>query len=155
MKMTKIYISISMMVALFLVPLYGQQATRAQLAEALAGCEQDLDTARRQISQLQAALQNSNELIGRRQQISDSLLANLRLQLVLQDSVQALFTANNDTLQKMVVDYREKLNQIDALYIKELKEKSRPWYLTWKGLQGLSYGLFSGAAIGLLYGLSR
>ncbi|HHJ53105.1 MAG TPA: hypothetical protein ENJ89_07910 [Caldithrix abyssi] len=125
-----------------------QQVTRAQLARALQQCEQDLDASKRQILKLQQALKASDRVMERYQAASDSLIANLKQQLAVQNSVSSLLKLNADTLQAMVNDYGKKLNEINRLYIKELKKQTRPWFLTLNGLKGLIYGLLLGGIIG-------
>ena len=125
-----------------------QQVTRAQLARALQQCEQDLDASKRQILKLQQALKASDRVMERYQATSDSLIANLKQQLAVQDSVSSLLKLNADTLQAMVNDYGKKLDEINRLYIKELKKQTRPWFLTLNGLKGLIYGLLLGGIIG-------
>ncbi len=134
--------------------LTAQQVTKAQLAKALQECEQDFDAGKRQIKILNNALNSTNTLIDRQSAISDSLITNLRGQLALQDSVTLLLKANADTLHLMVTDYSKKLDEVNSLYIRELKKRGRPWFLSGNGLQGLSYGLFIGAALGLIFGVA-
>jgi septal ring factor EnvC (AmiA/AmiB activator) len=131
-----------------------QQVTKAELVKALKACEQDLDSAKVQIRTLSDALEDTNRLIDKRATISDSLIANLKYQLFLQDSVTALFKANTDTLQRMVADYSQKLDEVNKLYVHELERQTRPWFLTGNGLKGLSYGLFVGAALGLVFAVA-
>lgn len=137
------------------VCLQAQEVTRAQLAQALQECEQDLQTGKQQIEILRNALQDTDQMIDNRKAISDSLIVNLRQQLFIQDSVTILLKANADTLQRMVVDYRQKLDEVNNLYIHELKNQTRPWFLTGNGLKGLSYGAFIGAALGIIYSITR
>ncbi len=134
--------------------LNAQQVTKAQLAKALQECEQDFQAGKQQIEILSKALKATNHLIDRQTAVSDSLITNLRTQLVLQDSVTTLLKANADTLHMMVTDYNKKLDEVNSLYIRELKKRSRPWFLSGNGLQGLSYGLFIGAALGLIFGIA-
>lgn len=129
--------------------------TRAQLAQALRECEQDLEASQRQVEILQTALTNTDTLLEQRKALSDSLISNLKEQLSLQDSVTLMFKINSDTLQLMLVDYRQKLEQVNQLYVQELKKQTRPWFLSGNGLKGLSYGVFVGAALGLVFGLAR
>lgn len=135
--------------------LKAQDVTRAELAQALQECEQDLQTSQQQIEILRSALQNTDQMIEQRKNISDSLIVNLSQQLFLQDSVTALLKVNADTLQRMVVDYSQKINEVNKLYIQELKKQTRPWFLSANGLKGLSYGAFIGAALGLTFSLTR
>ncbi len=129
-------------------PVAAQQVTRAQLARALQECEQDLEASKQQILKLQQALKASNQVMERYQAVSDSLLSNLKQQLTIQDSVSSLLKMNADTLQAMVADYSKKLDEINRLYIKELKKQSHPWFLTLNGLKGLIYGLLLGGIVG-------
>jgi len=131
--------------------LQAQTVSRAQLAAALRECENDLQASRLQIEQLQKALKASDELAGKWRSVSDSLIQNLRAQLTNQDSVTLLLKMNSDTLQTMVNDYRQKLDEIDRLYISELRRQSRPWFLTGNGLKGLIYGVLLGAVMGGLF----
>lgn len=131
-----------------------QQVTRAQLAEALQSCEQDLDSSRTQIEVLRDALNKTQLLIDTRKNVSDSLISNLRYQIIVQDSITGLLKTNSDTLQMMIVDYRDKLDEVNNLYISELKKQTRPWFLSQNGLKGLSYGLFIGAALGLIFAVA-
>lgn len=142
---------------LFILPfvLTAQDVTRAELAQALQECEQDLQTSRQQIEVLRSALQDTDQMIEQRKAISDSLIANLRQQLFIQDSVTTLLKINADTLHSMVVDYSQKLDEVNKLYVHELKKQSRPWFLSANGLKGLSYGAFIGAALGLTFSLTR
>ena len=141
----------------FILPftLHAQDITRAELAQALLECEQDLNASQQQIEILRSALQSTNQMIDQRKAISDSLIINLRQQLFLQDSVTTLLKINADTFQRMVVDYSEKLDEVNKLYIHELKKQARPWFLSANGLKGLSYGAFIGAALGLTFSLAR
>ena len=135
--------------------LIAQDVTREELAQALQECELDLQSSRQQIEILRSALQSTDQMIEQRKSISDSLIVNLRQQLFLQDSVTNLLKVNVDTLQRMVVDYSQKLDEVNTLYIHELKRQTRPWFLSANGLKGLSYGAFIGAALGLTFSLTR
>ncbi|GEM_PF-2910059 len=135
--------------------LFSQQVTKAQLAKALSECEADLEVSKQQIRKLSDALQATDNLIERHRAVSDSLISNLRQQLFIQDSVSALLKINADTLQTMVRDFQKKLDEVDRLYISELKKQSRPWYLTGHGLKGLIYGVFIGGALGLVFSLAH
>ena len=141
-------------ILLFFMNGQAQQVTRAQLAEALQSCEQDLDSSRTQIEVLRDALNKTQLLIDTRKNVSDSLISNLRYQIIVQDSITGLLKTNSDTLQMMIVDYRDKLDEVNNLYISELKKQTRPWFLSQNGLKGLSYGLFIGAALGLIFAVA-
>ncbi len=134
--------------------LAAQQVSKAQLAKALQECEQDFEAGKQQIKILNNALNSTNQLINRHSAVSDSLITNLRSQLALQDSVTLLLKANADTLHLMVTDYSKKLDDVNSLYIRELKKRGRPWFLSGNGLTGLSYGLFVGGALGLIFGIA-
>ncbi len=137
------------------VTAFAQQPGRAELAKALQQSESELETCRQTVRTLQNALSETDALITARKSVSDSLLTNLRKQLFLQDSVTILLKTNSDTLQRMVLDYSGKLDEINRLYVHELKRQTRPWFFTGNGLKGLMYGVFVGAALGLVYGLAH
>lgn len=151
MKVQRLFVLI---LFLFACQSMAQQVTKAQLAKALQECEQDSEAGKRQIEILSNALNSTNQLIERRSAVSDSLIGNLHRQLALQDSVTLLLKANADTLHLMVVDYSKKLDEVNGLYIRELKKQGRPWFLSGNGLTGLSYGLFIGGALGLIFGIA-
>ncbi len=144
-----------LLVLLFSVPLLAQQPGKAELARALQQSESELETCRQTVRTLQNALTETDMLLSARKSVSDSLLSNLRKQLSVQDSVTILLKTNSDTLQRMVLDYSDKLDEINRLYVHELKQQTRPWFFTDNGLKGLMYGIFVGAALGLVYGLAQ
>lgn len=152
-KKTLVYIFFLLLVGP--AQLFSQQVTKAQLARALSECEADLEASKLQIRKLSDALQATDALIDQHRAVSDSLISNLRQQLVIQDSVSVLLKINADTLQTMVQDFRKKLDEVDRLYISELKKQTRPWYLTGHGLKGLIYGVFIGGALGLVFSLAH
>ena len=129
--------------------------TKEQLKQALIGCEKDLNTSLKKIEQLQRALKETSELSERRKALADSLVANLQSQIRLQTQINRRLQANADTLQLMVRDYDQKLDEIAGQYRKLLAQKSRPWFFTWNGLQGLATGVLVGGALGLVFGLAH
>ncbi len=139
----------------FSTPLPAQQPGKADLAHALQQSEAELETCRQTVRTLQQALNETDALISARKEVSDSLLSNLRKQLLVQDSVTVLLKTNGDTLQRMVLDYNDKLGELNRLYVHELNQQTRPWFFTGNGLKGLMYGVFVGAALGLIYGLAH
>lgn len=135
-----------------------QTSTAQDLARALRECNNALkkcNNERKQaiakIDSLGQALQVIEELQDKRNVYTDSLVANLTQQLAIQDSVSMLLKANSDTLQVMVRDYSNKLDELDRLYIKELRKQGRPWFLTGKGLRGFATGVLIGGALGITF----
>ncbi|MHB2147984.1 hypothetical protein ACX8XP_02890 [Calditrichota bacterium LG25] len=137
---------------LLLVALVAAQ-TREELRRALAECEADLQISLHKIETLTRALETTDELIQKKEQALDSLLANLQRQIETQALIRAKLQSNADTLQLMVSDYQQKLDEVADLYRKELKKSSRPWIFTRQGLQGFTTGILIGGALGLIYGL--
>ena len=131
--------------------LQAQQVSARELAKALKECESDLDASKLQIKSLHGALEATDEIILKRKIVADSLFTNLKSQLFFQDSIAILMKMNADTLQLMVRDYSNKLDEVNELYIKELRKQSRPWFLTGNGLKGLFYGVFIGGALGVTF----
>ncbi len=129
------------------------QPDNEALIEALQSCEEDLQDCRQHVRRLRAALDSTNTLIDRRRAAADSLIKNLTRQLFIQDSVALLMQKNSDTLDTMVDDYARKLDEVDRLYVEELRKQARPWFLSGKGLTGFSYGLFIGGALGLSFAI--
>ena len=125
------------------------QVNAQELAKALRQCETELDSARIVIDNLRKALRTTEELYIRRIAYADSLSEHLTSQLNVQQSISGLLKSNTDTLQSMVRDYSKKLDEVDELYIKELRKQSRSWFLTEKGLKGFLYGAFIGSATGI------
>ncbi|MDI6792418.1 MAG: hypothetical protein QME81_06060 [bacterium] len=130
--------------------IYAQTVNCKQLAEALEGCEDDLDLCRSKVISLSKALESTEKLYQNRMVSADSLIENLKHQLLTQDSITTLLEANSDTLQMMVKDYSDKLDEVNELYIKELKREARPWFLTRSGLKGLVNGVLIGGALGAI-----
>ncbi|MHB2155867.1 hypothetical protein ACX8XN_15910 [Calditrichota bacterium GD2] len=142
----------SMVWCLLLVALVGAQ-TREELKRALSECEADLQVSLQKIETLTRALETTDQLIQKKEQALDSLLANLQRQIETQTLIRAKLQLNADTLQLMVSDYQQKLDEVADLYRKELKKSSRPWIFTRQGLQGFTTGILIGGALGLIYGL--
>ena len=144
------------LVSLFLwTPIHAQTVTKRQLAEELKKCDQMLKASQEKIKTLSSALQATDSLMLVHRAATDSLIRNLRARLAVQDSITSLMRMNSDTLQAMVRDYKAKLEEVDQLYIAELKKQTRPWFLTGDGLKGLVYGVFIGGALGLIFSLSK
>ena len=114
-----------------------------------------LKASQEKIKTLSSALQATDSLMLVHRAATDSLIQNLRARLAVQDSITSLMRVNSDTLQAMVSDYKAKLEEVDQLYIAELKKQTRPWFLTGDGLKGLVYGVFIGGALGLIFSLSK
>ena len=127
----------------------GQQVTREELARELKKCDLALQESQQQILVLSRALKASDSLLFRHQAATDSLIQNLKSRLFLQDSITTLMKINSDTLHAMIRDYSAKLDEVDSLYISELKKQTRPWFLTGNGLKGLVNGVFVGGVLGL------
>ncbi len=127
------------------------QVSAHRLGAALKECEQDLKQASHYIDSLRQALIETRQLWEARKTATDSLIQALQTQLNLQTRVSQRFQANADTLNLMVQDYAHKLDELNRLYIRELKRRGRPWYLSGKGLSGFMYGLFIGGALGVTY----
>ncbi|RMG67272.1 MAG: hypothetical protein D6715_05175 [Calditrichaeota bacterium] len=140
------------LVWIFLLPAgaFAQVSSR-QLGQALKDCEQDLQQATHYIDSLRNALQATEQLWSARKAATDSLIHNLESQLSLQAKIARRFQANADTLDLMVQDYAAKLDELNRLYIRELKRRGKPWFLSGKGLTGFMYGLFIGGALGVTY----
>ena len=126
-------------------PLFSQ--TKTELAQSLLSCEDDLDSCRLLLRKNRNAYDSLLYLYERRIMLSDSVAGTLRSQLQVQDSITHLLKANSDTLEVMVNDYNDKLNEIDKLYSKTLQHQSRPWLFTGKGFQGLLYGVVIGGLV--------
>ncbi len=131
----------------------GWGQTRAQLQQALAECEADLQASLQKIEALSQALRSTDTLIKQRETILDSLLTNLQQQIETQATIRARLEMNADTLQIMINAYQQKLDEVANLYRKELQRSTRPWILTRQGLQGFTTGVLIGGALGLIYGL--
>ena len=133
----------------------GMAQTKAQLKQALIGCEKDLNASLKKIEQLESALKETTALSDRRKALADSLTKNLQSQIRLQTSINKTLKANADTLQVMVKNYDRKLNDVSNLYRKTLQKKARPWFFSWNGLQGFATGVLIGGAFGLVFGLGH
>ncbi len=146
--------AIILIVSLIILPVQdtqAQQVTAHQLAKALSGCKQDLAACSLKVNSLRKALKETQSLWEKRKAYTDNLTADLKAQLSLQDSISFLMRANSDTLGLMVKDYERKIDEVNRLYIKELRKQTRPWFLTSRGLKGFFYGLFVGGALGLAF----
>ncbi len=132
---------------------FAQQPSRAQLKQALAECEQDLEASLQKVEQLEQALQTTSSLIDQRQALADSLINALKLQIDNYVELQKHLQMNADTLQSMVVDYRKKLDEVAKFYRKELQKDQRPWFFSMKGWKGFATGILIGGAVGLIYGI--
>lgn len=135
--------------------LWAQQVTTQQLAKALQECERDLKASNLQVSTLKKALDSTSELIQKRQLFADSLILNMKQQIAVQGEISRRLQMNADTLQIMVNDYDQKLDEVAELYKKELQRQSRSWFFTGSGWQGFSTGILAGLLVGLAYGVTR
>jgi len=151
MKIFSVIVLVVSLIILSVQNTQAQQVTAHQLAKALSGCQHDLAACALKVDSLQRALKETQLLWGKRRAYTDSLTADLKAQLSLQDSISFLMRANSDTLGLMVKDYERKINEVNRLYIKELRKQSRSWFLTSRGLKGFFYGLFVGGALGLAF----
>ena len=135
--------------------LHAQQVTAQQLARALAECQDDVKSCMLLNDSLQNALIQTDELWQTRKTYTDSLIFNLKSELTVQDSITGLLKANADTLDLMVKDYGQKLDEVSNLYLKELRQQTKPWFLQSTGLKGFFYGVVIGGAAGLTYSVVK
>jgi len=140
---------------LLLNSLFAQTVTKQQLVEELKKCDQALQISRKKIKVLSQALKSTDSLMLAHRAATDRLIQNLHDRLAVQDSITTLMQVNSDTLQAMVRDYKSKLEEVDQLYIAELKKQTKPWFLTGNGLKGLVYGVFIGGALGLTFAILK
>jgi hypothetical protein len=97
----------------------------------------------------------TDELWQTRKMYTDSLIFNLKSELTVQDSITGLLKANADTLDLMVKDYGQKLDEVSNLYLKELRRQTKPWFFQSTGLKGFFYGVVIGGAAGLTYSVVK
>ncbi|HID39936.1 MAG TPA: hypothetical protein EYP36_10550 [Calditrichaeota bacterium] len=154
--MRRSYLYYFVLINVFLLStLYAQTVTKRQLAEELKKCDLALKASQEQIKVLSMALRATDSLMLAHRAATDRLIQNLHDRLVVQDSITTLMQVNADTLQAMVRDYKSKLEEVDRLYIAELKKQTKPWFLTGNGLKGLVYGVFIGGALGLTFAILK
>lgn len=158
--MDRLLKSWALQIAFFLIifqcqNLFAQPVTREELARELQKCDLALQESQQQIKILSAALKATDSLMFAHKNATDNLIANLKAQLQVQDSVSVLMKMNSDTLQAMVRDYSAKLDEVNQLYISELKKQTRSWFFTSNGLKGLVYGVFIGGALGLTFAILK
>jgi len=139
----------------FVGNLSAQQVTAQQLARALAECQDDVKSCMLLNDSLQNALVQTDELWQTRKMYTDSLIFNLKSEMTVQDSITGLLKANADTLDLMVKDYGQKLDEVSNLYLKELRRQTKPWFLQSTGLKGFFYGVLIGGAAGLTYSVVK
>ncbi len=151
MKISFHIILLVSLISLSVTNTHAQQVTPNQLAKALSTCQKDLSACTLKVDSLRKALKQTQSLWEMRKAYTDSLTANLKTQLSPQDSISFLMRANSDTLGLMVKNYERKIDEVNRLYIKELRRQSRPWFLTKRGLKGFFYGVFVGGALGLAF----
>lgn len=132
-----------------------QGVTAQELARALSECQQDLVQCMTKNDSLQQALVETENLWESRKNYTDSLGVNLKAQLSFQDSITTLLKANTDTLDIIVKDYSQKLDEVSNLYIRELRRQTNPWFLQKTGLKGFFYGILFGGAAGLTYSVIK
>ena len=154
--MKGISLLISLIISLFLVVvLEAQTVTAQQLARALAECQEDVKSCMLLNDSLQNALIQTDELWQKRKMYTDSLVINLKSELLTQDSITVLLKANADTMDVMVRDYSQKLEEVSNLYVKELQRQTKPWFFQSTGLKGFFYGVLIGGAAGLTYSVIK
>ena len=135
--------------------IYAQEITANQLADALQNCNQNLKASMLRIDSLKQALKDTEALWEHRKVYTDSLNKSLAAQITIQDSISKLMEANVTIMDSIVVDYSNKFDEINDLYVKELRKQADPWWLNGKGWKGFFYGIFFGGAMGATFALLK